>query len=114
MVPVAGVQCPSYAVSPAARASPWLRRSERQQRRHELTPTFVLQRRGRGDGHRAWASPRHVYKLIRFDLGTRELYDLVLDEAEAFNLLERPLSQEVEARLEALNQTLDKLLATEN
>lgn len=52
------------------------------------------------------------FKLIRFDAGDSELYDLRVDPQELTNLLAAPLSVEAAAHEQSLNMQLDALLAT--
>ena len=52
------------------------------------------------------------YKLIRFDAGDTQLYDLRVDPQEQTDLMTAPLSVEAAAHEASLNLALDTLLAT--
>ncbi|HQY63398.1 MAG TPA: sulfatase-like hydrolase/transferase [Polyangiaceae bacterium] len=52
------------------------------------------------------------YKLIRFDAGDTELYDLRVDPQELDNLMAAPLSVEAAAHEQSLTMELDALLAS--
>ncbi len=53
-----------------------------------------------------------AFKLIRFDSGVLELYDLRVDPWEANDLMTAPLSVEADAHLTSLTNDLDTLLAS--
>ena len=52
------------------------------------------------------------YKLIRFDSGTEELYQLEVDPFETNNLLAQTLSSEAQSHYDSLTRQLDELLGT--
>lgn len=68
--------------------------------------------RGGGFGRPGKTIRDASFKLIRFDAGDVELYDLRVDPQELTNLMAAPLSVEAAAHEASLTVELDALLAS--
>ena len=101
---------PPMVIQDSVSIVPYLANPDEAPRREWIVSELFTDQASRGEGKTIRGER---YKLIRFSSGDEAFYDLADDPYEAVDLLDDDLSAEAQAGYDALNASLDALLATE-